>query len=235
MRDHPHGRGEKRVQRPRPRLDAGSSPRAWGKECRRAERFARRGIIPTGVGKSRMEDRTPRHPPDHPHGRGEKGSRVKTDRCNQGSSPRAWGKGISSLVLISFSWIIPTGVGKSPTATSTSGWRRDHPHGRGEKYQYAHSSHKAMGSSPRAWGKGTPLRASRAPAGIIPTGVGKSSKPIPGLATLEDHPHGRGEKASATGAPGNRHGSSPRAWGKAALCSLAPCPAGIIPTGVGKR
>jgi len=48
---HPHGRGEKRLGMSTAEMQAGSPPRAWGKEPL-AEEITRRGrFTPTGVGK----------------------------------------------------------------------------------------------------------------------------------------------------------------------------------------
>ena len=70
---------------------------------------------------------------------------------------------------------------------------------------------------------------------IIPTGVGKSRAAAPRRAGSADHPHGRGEKGWAPILDGRPRGSSPRAWGKVKIDTIAELAGRIIPTGVGKR
>jgi len=85
-------RGEKALLAIAAAVYAGSSPRAWGK-VRAARPAARNGrIIPTCVGKRRVQDMVNAGDADHPHVRGEKtydSTRLPVER---GSSPRAWGK-----------------------------------------------------------------------------------------------------------------------------------------------
>jgi len=91
-KDHPHGRGE---NLPPPICGLtlrGPSPRAWGKSAMTETTNPSLRTIPTGVGK------IARHfPPetgmlDHPHGRGENGTKFLFVQVVRGPSPRAWGK-----------------------------------------------------------------------------------------------------------------------------------------------
>ena len=110
--DHPHVRGEKSHAPPTVLRLAGSSPRAWGKASFRYLFSRFRRIIPTCVGKRYPFD--PFHPvlPDHPHVRGEKIHARNNNVSHAGSSPRAWGKGLSIRRPRQSGRIIPTCVGK---------------------------------------------------------------------------------------------------------------------------
>ena len=98
--EHPHGRGEncRRAHSQQPR--DGTSPRAWGKRCRRQRSRPSQRNIPTGVGKT--SNPPPPPPPsaseisEHPHGRGENYVSCLTYNVNRGTSPRAWGKRTTS-------------------------------------------------------------------------------------------------------------------------------------------
>ena len=93
--DHPHVRGEKRSIFFIQTLLFGSSPRAWGKVAFRQQQFASHRIIPTCVGKSFTIHNCCRDFPDHPHVRGEKNLTGSPGKYEHGSSPRAWGKGVT--------------------------------------------------------------------------------------------------------------------------------------------
>ena len=111
----------------------GSSPRAWGKEVPLNKSLKSPRIIPTCVGKSVARRLRPRKSSDHPHVRGEKHPSPPYGAHSRGSSPRAWGKGITCPLYATGERIIPTCVGKR----NMLGFQRmipaDHPHVRGEK------------------------------------------------------------------------------------------------------
>ncbi len=113
---HLHGRGQKTVPAQRSLAVSRSSPQAWGKGHSGRRRGRQGRIIPTGVGKGRRLRPNRRGTPDHPHGRGEKRAIRTRTRAGIGSSPRAWGKGLSHARPDSPRRIIPTGVGKRLTA-----------------------------------------------------------------------------------------------------------------------
>ena len=110
----------------------------------------------------------------------------------------------------------------------------DHPHVRGEKNHTIQGKHYFVGSSPRAWGKGTTTSVSTVLTRIIPTCVGKSTPSSSRWRIQSDHPHVRGEKSSSISLFSGINGSSPRAWGKARGHAAASSAERIIPTCVGK-
>ena len=90
--EHPHARGENWKFMPKPAIDGGTSPRAWG-ECLEAVLLvARDRNIPTRVGRMMTPICCAAVSTEHPHARGENGGiRMKT-RAIFGTSPRAWGE-----------------------------------------------------------------------------------------------------------------------------------------------
>ena len=156
--DHPHVRGEKRRFVSRLHNPRGSSPRAWGKDYRQVYVRARERIIPTCVGKSEQAPTPPGQGTDHPHVRGEKVSWGGKFLFRIGSSPRAWGKGVSCADPAGFTRIIPTCVGKRRFVPQHAHGVADHPHVRGEKEAGGLLNGVGDGSSPRAWGKASELR-----------------------------------------------------------------------------
>ncbi len=151
-------------------------------------------IIPTCVGKSRLPARPSATTPDHPHVRGEKVLVTVRTFHDDGSSPRAWGKGKTLTTVREIPRIIPTCVGKSFRCRRKRGLESDHPHVRGEKAIVAASRYLSGGSSPRAWGKGLDVAPVVIDDRIIPTCVGKRVVFDSAGRLLSDHPHVRGEK-----------------------------------------
>ena len=166
------------------------------------------------MGKSSRAPESVRHPPDHPHVRGEKRSVPRSARVYDGSSPRAWGKVVRQRTRAVIDRIIPTCVGKRLSHTHKTEHYPDHPHVRGEKSIGFASSEKRGGSSPRAWGKGRHCRRECRNPRIIPTCVGKRNQERGGAQEATDHPHVRGEKGQPPPHRPRSLGSSPRAWGK---------------------
>ncbi len=76
--DHPHGRGENRVNVQNGSSLRGPSPRAWGKPDDLALEQVVGGTIPTGVGKTQAGYTPPCSNQDHPHGRGENADKANT-------------------------------------------------------------------------------------------------------------------------------------------------------------
>ena len=54
-KDHPHGRGEKPIKVNLRKRMLGSSPRAWGKDTAVLKDLLEERIIPTGVGKRKVQ------------------------------------------------------------------------------------------------------------------------------------------------------------------------------------
>ena len=150
----------------------------------------------------------------HPHGRGEKFILVVFCVTSCGSPPRAWGKVVFGRAHPGRSGFTPTGVGKSPRPKVKSFFKMVHPHGRGEKNKAKFGQKTGFGSPPRAWGKVYVHRWTERPGWFTPTGVGKSTVKRGMPAVRMVHPHGRGEKETASHLPVLLNGSPPRAWGK---------------------
>ena len=68
---------------------------------------------------------------------------------------------------------IPTGVGRSPSSTTSRSALSEHPHGRGEKVAVLERVDRADGTSPRAWGEDAVPSMSSIMSRNIPTGVGR--------------------------------------------------------------
>ena len=228
-------RGEKGRARLSPGARCGSSPRAWGKGRRRGGSETTPRIIPTCVGKRLLRLLPHQLPSDHPHVRGEKMRPPARRRNGNGSSPRAWGKDAAARAKAERERIIPTCVGKRLLAVIFMSLFPDHPHVRGEKYIRFEIYDAAAGSSPRAWGKVLRIIYYHLHTRIIPTCVGKSGGCAGRAPGTADHPHVRGEKGRAGYTHTSTRGSSPRAWGKGAVCWARGTMPRIIPTCVGKR
>ena len=106
---------------------------------------------------------------------------------------------------------------------------------RGEKGNYLLPLRRAIGSSPRAWGKARTTEAMACGSRIIPTCVGKRPTSRDLASRSPDHPHVRGEKFVGVHCPRLHGGSSPRAWGKEQTAVTEEIRDWIIPTCVGKR
>ena len=172
---HPHGRGELIHLTGCASSQPGSSPRAWGTlkatvTVTDGERF-----IPTGVGNSPVIRHQSRCRPVHPHGRGELSSSSSVNSARYGSSPRAWGTRVMSMLLMPGQRFIPTGVGNSGFKRGAPCPCAVHPHGRGELSMPLWVEIIRTGSSPRAWGTRTVPGRAEERTRFIPTGVGNSS------------------------------------------------------------
>ena len=172
--EHPHGRGENASTSAQISALLGTSPRAWGKHVRDAHLVRYSRNIPTGVGKtdsvcSPLGART-----EHPHGRGENGQARGNEVEKRGTSPRAWGKLTFPTMKTIRNRNIPTGVGKTWCPTTKAELYQEHPHGRGENILAILTRIKALGTSPRAWGKYMIAPYIVSAKRNIPTGVGKT-------------------------------------------------------------
>ena len=234
LSDHPHGRGENRVNFQTGNLRCGPSPRAWGKPAEQPAIFAEVRTIPTGVGKTRTNRAGARRGADHPHGRGENRETNLTNGRRHGPSPRAWGKLGSPIELDIATRTIPTGVGKTNVFELVKPKMADHPHGRGENPGDGAPNAPDTGPSPRAWGKLKLNAVNRAFPRTIPTGVGKTSSSSDHHFVFPDHPHGRGENYWHIERFRTSIGPSPRAWGKLTSPETSFVSSRTIPTGVGK-
>ena len=232
--EHPHGRGEKLSLIMGGFSNVGTSPRAWGEGRLRSKEHTLSRNIPTGVGRSASGAAGRRQTPEHPHGRGEKAQFGERERGVRGTSPRAWGEGEIERRFHVSSRNIPTGVGRRALPGAQTRSTAEHPHGRGEKHGDDGGFDRGAGTSPRAWGEGRVVRALFQGRRNIPTGVGRRPGTISGRSARTEHPHGRGEKASAARPSISRSGTSPRAWGEGVRWHEILRMRRNIPTGVGR-
>ena len=210
---HPHGCGEHHwTQGTRPGRQ-GSSPRVWGTLLAGDRNLHTRGLIPTGVGNTRLHNRPAHRMAAHPHGCGEHRNRNFTLRPRCGSSPRVWG---------------------TPRCLHLrSDYPGAHPHGCGEHRAGSVHVVSFWGSSPRVWGTQTSPRLRQRLSGLIPTGVGNTRRIATGWLTDGAHPHGCGEHSQSDPSCLVCVGSSPRVWGTRLTGLNHPRGLRLIPTGVG--
>ena len=176
----------------------------------------------------------PLPPAEHPHGRGEKRSSNLACSSAFGTSPRAWGEADEDVDDAPVARNIPTGVGRRPAGVPRPFRRAEHPHGRGEKSACQVGMIAKNGTSPRAWGEGPAPALQDRPLRNIPTGVGRSIRPVQSRSSHAEHPHGRGEKQAGSARDTMSLGTSPRAWGEASLLGGWGLARRNIPTGVGR-
>ena len=130
-----------------------------------------------------------------------------------GSSPRVWG----APALIGVCWpvprLIPTCVGSTPKPCYDERGTPAHPHVCGEHLSNSHTVSHGKGSSPRVWGAHPRRNLHGHLPRLIPTCVGSTPSPRPGLGRAPAHPHVCGEHPSVTMNSVSPVGSSPRVWG----------------------
>ncbi len=152
---HPHGRGEHGASRSGHDYAGGSSPRAWGTPHWPTPVRAICRFIPTGVGNTTAYAARRDYRAVHPHGRGEHCPYCNKKLMADGSSPRAWGTLLASLLRVGPGRFIPTGVGNTSSQSRPASC--------------------PPGSSPRAWGTRPAARRRRPARRFIPTGVGNTN------------------------------------------------------------
>ncbi len=92
---------------------------------------------------------------------------------------------------------------------------------------------RGSGSSPRVWGTPVHSHKLRSLSGLIPTGVGNTSRTCSASRKERAHPHGCGEHTDYRRRIVYAGGSSPRVWGTPNPCQSSGERTGLIPTGVG--
>ena len=109
--------------------------------------------------------------------------------------------------------ITPTCVGNTTCKTSKTRSSRDHPHLRGEYDMQDKQDKIKQGSPPLAWGILQHVLRQVITCGITPTCVGNTLLNNSWFATVEDHPHLRGEYTRGFKPTCKKSGSPPLAWG----------------------
>ena len=128
----------------------------------------------------------------------------------------------------------PTGVGKTSLKTGSPSFGKKHPHGRGEDAPVASRNQRRLETPPRAWGRLQRKRLTQLANRNTPTGVGKTEAITQLAASMEKHPHGRGEDVAAEILHGKHVETPPRAWGRRDVGDDLHKISGNTPTGVGK-
>ena len=213
----------------------GSSPRVRGEAHPSSRPRGPGRIIPAGAGRRTTSPLSPRPPPDHPRGCGEKFVMLSRSGRVAGSSPRVRGEVNSSPNGSRRAGIIPAGAGRRWAVGGHEGHAEDHPRRCGEKRAASRAARSAGGSSPRVRGEAGRLIYPLAARWIIPAGAGRrlvSRCPRP---RGRDHPRGCGEKHRRLGGHGHHPGSSPRVRGEEAVFPAEVEAVGIIPAGAGRR
>ena len=188
-------RGEQWILRA-PRLGAdGSSPNAWGTGRARHRHRRNDRFIPECVGNRTKRSASKQHTSVHPRMRGEQHEHQKPCCCKFGSSPNAWGTGVSERIAQFGFRFIPECVGNSAIQSVVKAHLPVHPRMRGEQPSEPILVIWPTGSSPNAWGtahRDSPVRKIHR---FIPECVGNSSGKRQRAAIQSVHPRMRGEQA----------------------------------------
>ena len=210
---HPHVRGDHGWRIFRCWAGPGSSPRAWGPLLPLPVHSEPSRFIPTCVGTTAFAVAAWADNSVHPHVRGDHEAGVLGSPARAGSSPRAWGPHRERNSTAQAARFIPTCVGTTTGRWGGIGLSSVHPHVRGDHPYSTLRSLARPGSSPRAWGPLRGLPGSGCGIRFIPTCVG-TTRPEGQLGRRSAvHPHVRGDHANFPFSEGDKHGSSPRAWG----------------------
>ena len=172
----------------------GSPPRARGKVSIKFAVVDNTRITPACAGKRHHGKNHHCGTKDHPRVRGEKTGASATLTADQGSPPRARGKGYTISRSKRAVGITPACAGKSGSAQLLRRQARDHPRVRGEKVPWVLPGNTQPGSPPRARGKAGSGWSCATSSGITPACAGKSRLTLKSPALPGDHPRVRGEK-----------------------------------------
>ena len=129
--------------------------------------------------------------------------------------------------------ITPTYVGNTVTSSGCATWCRDHPHIRGEYTATLKRTRQTAGSPPHTWGILGRVNGANSASRITPTYVGNTHHQTYVVACHEDHPHIRGEYATAFLEPVAMIGSPPHTWGIPKVTRSSLATPRITPTYVG--
>ena len=190
--DHPRLRGDHYNQKEIYCEGEGSSPHVRGPRSRRTTPQPCPGIIPACAGTTCAPSARTGSTGDHPRMCGDHVSTSWSPVMPEGSSPHAWGHGMTAKEVLKnvgsspHAWgprglaeghgaalgIIPTRVGTTRCAICISPLGRNHPHTRGDHGRHVQHGGGGQGSSPHAWGPHRAGPGRLRGAGIIPTRVG---------------------------------------------------------------
>ena len=190
---HPRAGGENWLAGEEWALEAGSSPRGRGKQCRcRAWSFLPR-LIPARAGKTSTEASCWRGTTAHPRAFGEHAGRDRAEDDSSGSSPRGRGKRPAKHFTGAIFGLIPARAGKTLSASSWTGRWQAHPRAGGENTSSARRGPRSGGSSPRGRGKLRLRRHVQEHRRLIPARAGKTRVRNGTDPFREAHPRAGGE------------------------------------------
>ncbi len=174
FKKHPHVRGEAPSHPKRNGSARETPPRAWGRRGISAFLEVLTGNTPTCVGKTRILRPLNLRVKKHPHVRGEDIALRSMAIISSETPPRAWGRRRICSNSRGRGRNTPTCVGKTICLVSwiTPVWK--HPHVRGEDADALHEVVPQVETPPRAWGRQTAHRSTRATSRNTPTCVGKT-------------------------------------------------------------
>ena len=210
---HPHARGAYQLKWRFWTPYNGSSPPTWGIRCSTAPTIDISRFIPTYVGHTAFGPQNAPAGSVHPHTRGAYTGSSRNVNSKIGSSPPTWGIHRGHTRAVDNVRFIPTYVGHTPAAPSTSRGCPVHPHIRGAYVmRHVHPGTKA-GSSPHTWGIPCKIISSLYKIWFIPTYVGHTDARASCCGAGAVHPHIRGAYVTRLGLLNPLCGSSPHTWG----------------------
>ena len=151
--EHPRVRGENGFATRALIKHRGTSPRARGKLQLAGDLTGTAGNIPACAGKTLKQDSVRISLAEHPRVRGENNRSVRRIVNKCGTSPRARGKHLQIIRVITGNRNIPAHAGKTFSAGHVYGAVEEHPRVRGENVVGILGVRNQFGTSPRARGK----------------------------------------------------------------------------------
>ena len=164
-------------------------------------------------GATRLLATHPRRRRSYPHIRGAYALTTLNHYVTWGLSPRVWGVRVYESSLIPYERAIPTCVGLTWRDTPRPLLSSSYPHVRGAYMAGYSASATVLELSPRAWGLRGRFFRNSAPAGAIPTCVGRTRKNLDGCRGDRSYPHVRGAYKVSFRLEFREHELSPRVWG----------------------
>ena len=191
------------------------------------------GIIPAHAGFTPAPEGAKTGGRDHPRTRGVYRTASARRALRDGSSPHTRGlpdrwRGPGPVLRI-----IPAHAGFTPSPSSTSGWRADHPRTRGVYLADGRYARRPTGSSPHTRGLRDAVSVSERLSGIIPAHAGFTGCGHWGSSCCWDHPRTRGVYVGLLVSLLVVGGSSPHTRGLPAGPSYGQVEGGIIPAHAG--
>ena len=175
------------------RPSRGSPPRARGRRRRLRATRQTRGLTPACAGTSTSEPATDDSAWAHPRVRGDVWAAWAWLVLSGGSPPRARGRRIRRVVVLSGLGLTPACAGTSLSQRARPAASGAHPRVRGDVDRLDDLTVQLTGSPPRARGRRPRLGRHRPERGLTPACAGTSGRAGPGAAPSGAHPRVRGD------------------------------------------